>query len=296
MSGIKEHNIFLNGEYRNRTRNQKWDLEAVGSFYLNGMNSGDYKMQVELKRMISKKLGYLQVGFQNVNRSPSYIYGSQTAYPIVRPTDLNKENTTRIYSTIANDAKGFSLSGDYYLVSNYTYFNNFLNAAQYATLFNVLHVAAKQHWKLSKPLNLYSEVHLQKTTGSTPVNLPLIFTSNRLAFEGVYAKNMLYSVGLELRYYTPYKPDNYSPFAGQFFYQNNYTVKNRPDVNLYFNFRIKRFYGFIRVENLNTLSKSTGSIGFSKNNFAATVLSPAGFMDQVWILLDFHKLRHSFPD
>ena len=173
------------------------------------------------------------------------------------------------------------MSADYYLVSNYSYFDNFFNVAQYAPLFNVLHVAGKKKFRLTKTLNFYSEVHLQQKTGAPPVNIPLIFTSNRISLEGVYAKNMLYALGVEVRYYTRYKADDYSPFIGQFFNQNDYTVKNRPEVNAYFNFRIKRFYAFLRFENLNTFSRNTGSFGFNENNFAARHYPQQG----LWIRL-----------
>jgi hypothetical protein len=45
----KYHNVIINGEYRNRTRNQKWDIEGIGKFYFNGLNSGDYVVQASLK-------------------------------------------------------------------------------------------------------------------------------------------------------------------------------------------------------------------------------------------------------
>ncbi len=275
------YNIFLSGEYRNRTRNQQWDIEATGSLYVNGFNSGDYNMQIEMKRIISRKLGFLQVGFQNVNRTPSYIFGNQNAYTVIRPDNLRKENSSRIYGAYTNDAKGFSLSADYYLVSNFSYFDSFFHAAQYAPLFNLLHIAGKKKFRLTKALNFYSEIHLQQKTGSPPVNVPLIFTSNRVSLEGVYARNMLYALGVEVRYYSRYKADDYSPFVGQFFNQNDYTVKNRPEINAYFNFRIKRFYAFLRFENLNTLSRNTGSLGFNENNFAARHYPQQG----LWIRL-----------
>ncbi len=265
----KYYNIFMNGEYRNRTRNQKWDIEAIGSFYLNGLNTGDYNIQLDLKRYVNKKLGYLQLGFQNVNRTPSYIFGNQTSFPIVQSSSYKKENTIHLSASLNNYIKGFALTGDYYLVSNYTYFDNFFTAQQEGTLFNVLHVSAKQKFQFTKALNFYSEVHLQKTAGSPPVNLPLFFTANRLSLEGVYAKNALLALGVEIRYSSSYKADNYSPFIGQFFYQKDFTLRNRPELNLFFNFRIKRFYGFIRAENLNTFSKQTGNLGFTENNFSA---------------------------
>ncbi|HEX8460767.1 MAG TPA: putative porin, partial [Segetibacter sp.] len=182
--------------------------------------------------------------------------------------DFKKENLSRLSASVVND-KGFELGGEYYLVSNYSYFDSFFTARQESTLFNVLHLSAKKQFKLTKALNLYSELHLQQTTGNPPVNLPLFYTSNRLAFEGIYAKNMLYSIGVEVRYHSPYKGDNYSPFLGQFFYQNSYTINNRPELNAYFNFRIKRFYAFVRLENLNTLGTSGGNVGFNTSNFSA---------------------------
>jgi len=281
------HNIFLSGEYRNRTRNQKWDIEATGRFYLNGYNSGDYAAQISLKRLISRKIGFLETGFQNVNRTPSFVFQQQSAFPVKFDGSLNKENITRISGSITNDARGTALTGNYYLVSNYTYLDSFFTAKQQGTLFNVLHVSAKKKLKLSKVLNLYTEVHLQKTAGNAPVHIPLIFTSNRISFEGVYYKNMLYAIGLEVRYHTPYKADNYSPFTGQFFYQNNYMISNRPEVNAFFDFRIKTFKAFVRAENLNTIGTNTGKFGLNNNNLTAEHYPQQGFWFRLGIWWTF---------
>lgn len=283
----KYYNIYLAGEYRNRTRNQKWDLESTGKLYLNGLNNGDYSVQASLKREISKKLGYLELGFQNVNRSPSFLYRQETSFPINSSGNFNKENITKISGSLNNDVYNFSLSGEYYLVSNYLYFNNFFSPAQTGTLFNLLHISGKKQIKLSRVLNLYSELHFQQTVGNPPLNLPLIYTNNRISFDGVYYKNMNYSIGLELRYNTPFKADNYSPFTGQFFYQNNYTISNRPEVNAFFNFRIKRFSAFIRAENLNTFGTNTGKPGFTKNNYTAPFYPQKGFWFRLGIWWTF---------
>ncbi len=281
------HNIFLSGEYRNRTRNQKWDIEGTGRFYLNGYNSADYAAKVSLKRLISKKIGFLETGFQNVNRTPSFVFEQQSAFPVKFNGSLNKENITRISGSITNDAKGTALTGDYYLVSNYTYLDSFFTARQQGTLFNVLHVSAKKKLKLSKVLNLYTEVHLQKTAGNAPVHIPLIFTSNRISFEGVYYKNMIYALGLEVRYHTPYKADNYSPFTGRFFYQDDYMISNRPEVNAFFDFRIKTFKAFIRAENLNTIGTNTGKFGLNQNNLTAEHYPQQGFWFRLGIWWTF---------
>ncbi len=267
--GLKQTNIALNGEYRNRTRNQKWDVEASGQLYVTGPYAGDYAALISLKSMISKKLGYLEIGFQNVNHTPSFIYDIRSSFPSQPEGSFNKENITRLFANIEVPRLQLKLMGDYYLATNYVYFDNFLTAKQNSGLFNVLHVGAEKKFRLSKFWNFYSELHLQQKTGNAPVNLPGILTRNRLVFEGNFFKNLFLATGLEMRYYTSYKADNYSPFVGQFFYQNSYTVSNRPDVDVFLHFRIKSFKGFIRLENLNSFNVANGSVGFTKYNFAA---------------------------
>lgn len=261
-------NIILSGEYRNRTKNQKWDLQASGRFYTAGFNAGDYSAQIFLKRLLSKKLGSLEVGFHNINRTPSFIFSGHTSFPVVPIANIKKENTTMLYGRIENSDYNFSLTGEYNLTSNYTFFNNFLAAQQEATLFNLLHLSAQKKFKLRGRWNLYSEIHLQQTSANAPVNVPLIYTQNRIAFEANLYKNLFMSTGFEVRYYTPYKAANYSPLTGQFFLQDTTTISNRPDIIAFFNFRIKSFKAFVRAENLNTLSTVNG-IGFTKNNFSA---------------------------
>ena len=261
------YNIYGIAEYRNRTRNQKWDVELNGQLYLNGLNAGDYGIWASLKRELSKSVGFLQLGFQNINRTPSFIFDPLTSFKINNKQGYNKENYTRLFAQYENPKQHLILSGEYYLVNNYTYFDSFFVAKQESSLFNVLHISLEKQFKLARHLNWYTEVHLQQTTGG-PVHVPFILTRNRLAFEGNFYKNLFLSTGVEVKYYTNYKADNYSPFNGQFFSQNTYTTSNLPDINVFFDFRIKTFKAFIRAENLNTVNISQGFI-FNKYNFVA---------------------------
>ena len=263
----KDYNIFLTGEYRNRTRNQAWDIEATGSLYLNGFNGGDYQAFISLKRLLSKKIGSLEVGFQNVSRTPSFIFNAQNSFFVNSNGVDKKENTIRLFANYENAVKNLKLSGEYFLVNNYTYFDSFFAAKQAGSLFNILHVSAEKKFKLAKYFNLYTELHLQQTTGNPPVNLPLFLTRNRIAFEGNFFTNLFLSTGLELRYYTNYKADNYSPFTGQFFFQNTYTVANRPEVNIFMHFRIKSFQGYVRLENINTIVGGKDKYNFSAQHY-----------------------------
>ncbi len=262
-------NTYLVGEYRNRTRNRKWEIEATGQLYVTGGFSGDYSAYISLQRQLSKKLGTLQAGFQNVNKSPSFVSQGYGSFNVTPEGNYSKTNIARVFANLYLPAQQLHLSGSYYAVTNYIYYDSFFKSNQQSALFNVLEIGLDKRIKLSRHLNWYTEIYFQQAPGNPPVHVPAIFTRNRVAFEGNFFKNLFLSTGLELRYYTPYKADNYSPLTGQFFYQNTTATNNRPDVNVFLHFRIKSFKGFVRLENINTFDRSGGAYGFTHHNFIA---------------------------
>jgi hypothetical protein len=131
----------------------------------------------------------------------------------------------------------------------------------------VLRISASKVFRLSRRWNLYSDVWLQQKAGNAEVNIPLLFTRNRLVFEGTFFRNLNLASGLEVRYHSPYKADEYSPVLGSFFYQDNFTVNNRPQLDAFFHFRIRTFKAYIRAENLNAFNLGTEP-GFTANNLA----------------------------
>ena len=109
------------------------------------------------------------------------------------------------------------------------------------------------------------------------MKVPLFFTRNRFAYEGVFYKNLNLSAGLEFRYFTPYEAYNYSPLVAQFVPQDTFKLKNLPDISAFLHFRIKSFTAYIRAENLNAVSFKNG-FGFTNNNFAAAHYPTQGFI------------------
>jgi hypothetical protein len=271
-SGKKSfYNLFGHAEYRNKTRNQQWDLEANGKLYFTGLNAGDYEAYASLQRYAGKKLGYLQLGFGNVNRTPSFIFDSRSSFYLLHTTQtFKKENNSDFFVSIFQPDLKLKLSGHYYLMTNYTYITDYYQLQQQGSLFNVLQIALEKTLKLGKHWNWHADIYFQQTIGNAPVNLPQIFTRNRIAYEGNLGfKNLDIAFGAEIRYHTPYKADGYSQLLGQFYHQDSVRVSNAmPDISAYIHFRIRPFKAFIRFENLNTL-RDNGGLNFTNNNLAA---------------------------
>ena len=286
---VKEsaHNIIAHGEYRNRTRNQKWDIEAFGRLWLSGLNAGDYHAYVSLQRLLSKSIGSLQVGFENINRSPWFLFDNKSSFYFDDPSkSFGKENTLHFFAVSRVPKLKLRLSADYFLVSNYMYLSSFYELEQESSLFNFLRISASKTFRLNRRWNLYSDVWVQQKTGAVELNTPFVFTRQRLAFEGNFFKNLNISTGLELRYHTPYKADNYSPVLGQFFYQDTTTISNLPEVSAFMHFRIRSFKGYLRAENLNTL-RYDKELGFTRNNLATPEYAYPGLVIRFGIYWSF---------
>ncbi|MEO8962332.1 MAG: putative porin [Ginsengibacter sp.] len=275
-SGKKNfYNVALHGEYRNKTRNKKWDAIAHGEFYATGLNAADFSIYASLIRTINIKLGDVQVIFQNINRSPSYIYEGNSSFNLNNSLDTKKENITMLTAT-ANNPR-FTLMARNISIANYTYFKNFYQTNQFNGLVNITQFSAGTKNKIVGHLNLYSDFIIQQTAGNNPVRVPLFYTRQRLAFEGNFFKNLNLSTGLDASYNTPYKANNYSPVMGKFFPQDSITVNNLPQVNVFFNFRIKSLTAFVKMENINTVDISHG-FGFTNNNFVAPLYPTPGLI------------------
>ena len=275
-SGKKNfYNVVLHGEYRNKTRNKKWDAVVNGEFYPTGLNAADFNVYASVARTLNKKLGDVQVSFQNVNRSPSYIYEGNSSFNFNNNLNTLKENITVLTATAINPR--FTLMARNISITNYTYFKNFYQTDQFNGLINLTQFTASAKTKIVGHLNLYSDFIIQQTAGNTPIHVPLFYTRQQLAFEGNFFKNLNLSTGIDVKYNTPYKADNYSPVMGKFFPQDSITINNLPQLSAFFNFRIKSFTAFIKVENLNTVGIDQG-FGFTNNNFAAPLYPTPGLV------------------
>jgi hypothetical protein len=272
----KGYDVYGFATYKNKTRNQLWDLLASGKLFFNGQHAGDYSAQAALSRVLTRKGTFLKLSFQNISRTPADNYYGVTSFPIQALTKLSKENATFLEGALANPVAGWNASVNYQMVQNFHYFNTGLQPLVYSGLLNYLRGQVEQKIHLSKHLNCYNQLTLQIVDPNAPVHVPLLLTRQRIAFEGNFYKNLDLSTGLELIYHTNYKSDGYMPFTSQFYYQNNETTQNRPTVNAFLHFMIKRLKGYIRLENLNTLLPSSTSYGkvynFSTENYPSSGL------------------------
>lgn len=252
-NSISFYNLMGHFEYHNLTKNEKWDLDAKGKLYLAGNNFGDYLIDGTLSRYLNKKLGNITLSFDNVNKTPAFIYQFfPTNYFIGTNNNLKKTNITRLQFQSDNDSLRYQLKVNYFILTNYTYFKNYSESDQFNSVFNLWQVLLNKQFVFGH-FNWYLDMAFQQTIGNAPLHIPHIWTRNRFAWQGTYFTNLIVCAGIEADYNTPYYQDDYSPILQQFVYQDNTKIKNKyPNMDVFFDFRIKAFVAYIRAENLNT--------------------------------------------
>jgi hypothetical protein len=261
-------NTHVYGRYRNITRNKKWDMDAYANLYVTGRNIGDYKWSLKLKSLVSRKLGSFEIFVENANQTPAYIFSNNSAFTRGVNDDYNKQNILHGSFSFDNAPLKLSAAAHLYAVTNFTYYSNFKQTAQ-SGVFNVFQAIVDKKVSLSKRWHLYTQWALQQRIGNADLELPLLFTRNRIVYEK-RIKKLLLNTGLELKYFTPYKVQQYSPVGGQFIWSaNTETIVNLPDIAAYLNFKIRGFSAYIRAENLNAARINTNNgfnFNFTNNN------------------------------
>lgn len=270
-------NFRVHGEYRNKTRNQRWDLQAKGEFYLLGENAGDYMVMGRLSRFLNETLGNVSLMAMNVNKEPSYVYryfGTNQPPPsaVWLNNNLDKENVTQIQFRADNKQLKYNVTANYYLFNKYTYFKSYKESDQFAGLFNLLQLVVYKRIDV-RSFTFDADAAFQQIAGDAPVQLPAFWARLRMAYTARLFKNLNLYTGLEGKYNTPYYADDYSPVIGQFVYQNIQQFSNMPDVAAFVNFRIKSFTAYVRGENLNSFvwNYNFNAPLYPSNDFAVRV-------------------------
>jgi hypothetical protein len=151
-------------------------VQANGKFFLAGLNGADYNAGISLESQLGKRFGSLQVSFQNVNRTPSFVFDPRSSYLFSGDSSLNKENWIVLGGNLYLNRINLRLLGQYYIVSNYTYWDNYYHARQQGTLQNVLHLGAEKTHKYYQALgNGYAEVHFQTRQLESDITCPCLY-------------------------------------------------------------------------------------------------------------------------
>lgn len=231
---------------------KQWSYGANAAFYFSGPALGNFLLDAHLGTVI-KNTAILQIGFKQSLSNPEYFTEHYKTNYYSFTNDFDASSITNLWGSLVIPKLKVGLDVRNLLQTNYVYLDSNFTWQQQAEPFNVTQVSLKKNfnWGL-----FYSENEgiYQQITGNAPVNLPQLMLRHQLRIETpLFKKNLHFTFGVEGRYHTNYTGDGYIPYLNQFYYQNTYMLQNKPELMVFFNFKVRAFRAFVVFDQLQQL-------------------------------------------
>jgi hypothetical protein len=228
-----------------------------------GHNFGDFLYDAKADIAMGDKIGKVTLSAYSQNKSPEMVFENLNyTYGKWNDLDLKKTKIQNLAFQYANPMLGFHGKVEYFLMNNYTYFeerpnpqddpknDKWIVPAQLDKA-NLLKVSVGQKFKLNH-FTLDNLVVYQKTDQQDVLAVPELYTWHSLYYSNLFYKVIDYSIGLDAKFNTPYANPSYSIGTGQFYNANQQIeFSTYPIMDLWITANIQRVNMFLSYNFLN---------------------------------------------
>lgn len=281
VSNTITSNYFIGGLKKEALKAGQWHYKADAIIYLTGAMAGNSMLSAVVGKELGNQWAAIEAGAgQNINSAPYNYTTYYNQFDTIVAT-FNKESVTQLFANISSDKIKASAGIRSYLINNYIYLNQKQLPAQYATTFNITQAWVRKLF-VWRALCFDNEFTWQQIPASAPINIPRFMGRHQLSAETrAFKRSLKIAAGAEIRYHSAYTPAGYSPFFNRFYYQNTYSVTNKPEGSVFFNFKIKNFRAYLMGDQVQQL--------FVRNTIIAPGYAAQNFMIRfgfTWVLIN----------
>ncbi len=160
-------------------------------------------------------------------------------------------------------------------INNVVYYTNYETPSIYKNWLSITQLSLQKEFHLGKYFHWTSEFYYQPNYFINATQkigdflpYPEFWTYQRFAFtKKLYGKST-FSIGIILKYNSPYYAPNFSPAIGKTVIQKDTIVTNYPIVNAFITLKIRGFHLYWEMENINTVTFKNNALNYVRNNFA----------------------------
>lgn len=147
---------------------------------------------------------------------------------------------------------------DFTSIDDYTYFDVDSQPIQHSGSVTYLKVKANKEFKLGKFALDNTIMYQNVSSGSDVFRVPDFTTRNTLYYSDSWFKGdpLLVQIGATFKYFTKYQANAYNPLLGEFTLQDD-TEIGYPNVDVFFNARVRRTRIYFKVDNIMSNFTST---------------------------------------
>ena len=268
-------NLYVTGYLKsNPALNPRLIYNATVAYYVAGYNQNDLSADGKLG-VDFRKFGRLTAGVSYQLKQADWIYhsfrsdssaGIATTNPNGTISYVTHDNLNSTYLNNFPKMSTFKFGGEYllaqygiklsaynYILNNYFYFSGPNVPAYESKTINMLVLSFSNRFAF-KGIHFDNDVWFQRSDGSDVIRLPLVSLKSSLYYQRLVFKNaLLFAIGGDVRYYTPFMANGYNPLFGQFYEQNQQMMKFYPILDLFLNVKIKTVRIFLEGSNISAL-------------------------------------------
>ncbi len=203
-------NVAVLGSLGYRFSNRA-DLNVDLQQIVQGKHAGDFLYEAKTNLLLSNKAGRIILGTYLQNKSPEEIFsryfGNHYNWDFSKILDRTK--TANLSFTYLNDRFNIDASANYYLITNYIYFEgdsllkSNIRPAQEGDAISLLKISVGKKFTF-RSFHLDSYVVYQKTDHTAILRTPVFYTFNSLYKEQTFFKAFKTQIGIDIRYNSTY--------------------------------------------------------------------------------------------
>mgnify|MGYP002777677914 CR=1 FL=1 len=256
LNGLYYENRFDSTIYR-QTRLDNIIGGWIGYYFPDSLT----RLTAEVEHLVGKDVrlvGRLEsrwftAGYESVFASPTLIQ-EQFASNLYRWNNDNfgLRGTQHAFGTLNLKLGRLTIQPglDYYLLSNYVYFDVNARPRQENGAFSVIRTGLGAQFRLGK-LSILGRGYYTLVSRDEVLRIPPLFVNGRVQYELLYAKKLYIQTGVELHYKSAYFADSFMPLTQQWHIQNDFEVPQYVIADAFVNLRINRVRLFAKLAHAN---------------------------------------------
>jgi hypothetical protein len=241
-----ENNLGLNASFSGIQQRFFWS--ANGTLML----TNEYAGANELTALAGFSLvgpSYIMISASTQTTVPSLFAQRFISNNFIWNSDFSNLTKNSVLAKIK--IKNISFVGGADFLTNYIYYNQEAVPEQLDATMGIYYAEGQGTLPLGANFYLDSRIRYQYTSNEYVVRIPNWVIREVLYLErNVFAKAARIQTGVEFNYFSRFVSEAYMPATSVMYLQDNISIGNFPYFNFLFNFKIKDFTFFLRLENI----------------------------------------------
>ncbi|PSR05946.1 MAG: hypothetical protein BRD49_03045, partial [Bacteroidetes bacterium SW_10_40_5] len=246
--------LIKNLDFKGQINTKLWQdfkIGLSGSVIPSGDNQGEWRFNGNVSFPL-ESLERITFGYRHQERQATLIQSTLSANHLKWDKDHNRISIRQPYIKLKEEDLNLTSRISYSSINGWVYWNKNINPTQYNQTINFFDINFKKYSSVG-PFNFESNVTFQPEIKDLDIlNFPDFVSRNTIYYQNEFIQDVLMAqIGFDYRINRAYYADDYFPAFNIFYNQSRGQVGNYPVIDVFINFRIKRFRGFFKLEHAN---------------------------------------------